>query len=64
MKTTHDNAKLVASQNKARAALREKLNQLAKNPPVVPPPGQSVSFDNALEITLREDKELLERLAQ
>ena len=51
-------------QNRARVALREKLNQLAKNPPAVPSPRQKVNFDAALEITLREDKELLERLAQ
>lgn len=64
MKTIHPNTTPNQTKNQARVALREKLNRLAKNPPVVAPPGQSVSFDSALEITLREDKELLERLAQ
>ena len=64
MKTIQNNATTNKTESNARVALREKLNKLAQNPPVMPPPGQSVSFDDALEITLREDKELLERLAQ
>lgn len=30
----------------------------------VPPPGRSLSFEEALKLTLREDKELLRRLAK
>lgn len=64
MKTIQSNVATDKTENSARVALREKLNKLAENPPIVPPSGQSVSFADALEITLREDKELLERLAQ
>ena len=64
MKTIQNNATTNKTESSTRMALREKLNKLAKNSPVVPLPGQSVRFDDALEITLREDKELLERLAQ
>ncbi len=64
MKTIPENATANQTEKSARVALREKLNKLAENPPVVPSPGLSVKFEAALEITLREDKELLERLAQ
>lgn len=64
MKTIQNNVATNQTENSARAALREKLKRLAESPPIVPPSGQSVNFTDALEITLREDKELLERLAQ
>ncbi len=64
MKTIREHAKVASKESKARSALRENLDRLAQNPPVVPSPGQAVSFEAALEITLSEDRELLERLAQ
>ena len=64
MAITQEESKTAPSEEASQTALRKKLDQLALQPAAVPVPGQAVSFEEALEITLREDKELLERLAR